>query len=345
MSKWFNLYSFDVMGDLGFGKPFNMLESGEMHWAIKLLNAGMDPVGMGLPPWIFRVLVAIPGAAKDYHRFIQYCSKQLEDRMKMQGKMGDPDITHALIEDFNKKDAAAQKTNLPMLQGDSRLIIVAGSDTTAATLTHLFYHIASEPGLLQRLRDELDPLLGEDGHVEHQTVQDATLLNSCINETLRMNPPVPSGVFRKTPEEGVYIGETYVPGNTCIQMPLYAIGHGKTDCHPSSFTLSCPTLTDTSTDDSIYPQAEVFIPERHSFRPDLIKNKEAFAPFSIGPYGCIGKNLAYMEVRLLTTHLITKFDVALAPGEDGYNLLMRSVDHFTMGLGPLNLVFTRRSRK
>lgn len=40
-SKWFNLYSFDVMGELGFGKSFNMLESGETHWAIKLLGQGM----------------------------------------------------------------------------------------------------------------------------------------------------------------------------------------------------------------------------------------------------------------------------------------------------------------
>lgn len=51
-----NLYSFDTMGDLAFGENFGksdtmifssadlsgMLQSGEVHWAIKLLNAGMD---------------------------------------------------------------------------------------------------------------------------------------------------------------------------------------------------------------------------------------------------------------------------------------------------------------
>lgn len=30
-----NLYSFDTMGDLAFGKDFGMLESGEVHWAIR----------------------------------------------------------------------------------------------------------------------------------------------------------------------------------------------------------------------------------------------------------------------------------------------------------------------
>lgn len=45
VSKWFNLYSFDVMGDLAFGKGFGMLQSGEEHYAVKLLQAGMEAQG------------------------------------------------------------------------------------------------------------------------------------------------------------------------------------------------------------------------------------------------------------------------------------------------------------
>jgi hypothetical protein len=66
VAKWFNLYSFDVMGDLGFGESFDMLQSGEEHWAIALLNAGMDPMGLWFPTWFFRTIIAIPGAATDY---------------------------------------------------------------------------------------------------------------------------------------------------------------------------------------------------------------------------------------------------------------------------------------
>ncbi len=43
MTKWLNLYSFDVMGDLAFGKSYKMLDSGEKHWLLKLLGEGMDP--------------------------------------------------------------------------------------------------------------------------------------------------------------------------------------------------------------------------------------------------------------------------------------------------------------
>ena len=45
-----------------------------------------------------------------------------------------------------------------------------------------------------------------------------------------------------------------------------------------------------------------------------MKQKEAFAPFSAGPFGCIGKNLALMELRTLTTRLVFAYDMKLAPG-------------------------------
>lgn len=58
-----------------------------------------------------------------------------------------------------------------------------------------------------------------------------------------------------------------------------------------------------------------------------------------GVYGCIGKPLAMLELRTVIAKLIFNFDVELAPGEDGHNLLYKSRDHFTMGLAPLKLRF------
>ena len=243
MAELFNQYSFDVMGDLAFGRSFDMLTTGETHWAIKLLNEGMDPMGFGFPPWFFRFVVAIPGAAAGYWKFIQFCSDRLGNRMqeqpqkraalvdgksaKTEGKGGEEkDITFTLIEQFESLSEQDKKAALPMLQGDSRLIIVAGSDTTAATLVHMFYYLATNPKVQQQLRKELEPLVGR-GDVDHQKVQDAELLNGCIYEALRLNPPVPSGVFRKTPPEGVSIGEKWIPGNTCIQMPQFPMGRGE----------------------------------------------------------------------------------------------------------------------
>jgi tryprostatin B 6-hydroxylase len=47
-----------------------------------------------------------------------------------------------------------------------------------------------------------------------------------------------------------------------------------------------------------------------------------------------------MEMRLMTAHLVSIYDIAFPPGEDGTELL-KSQDHFTVALNPLHLVFTR----
>ncbi|KAI1620861.1 putative P450 monooxygenase [Exophiala viscosa] len=320
MAQWFNWYSFDVMGELGFGASFDMLSSGETHWAIKILNAGMDPIGLCLPPWLLRVLIAIPGLSGDWWKFNDFAASQLDKRISVQGKNENPDVTHFLLEPYLKNDQMTQKAQLPLLQADTKLIIVAGSDTTAATIVHLFYHIAAEPGLLGRLREEIDSLVPLGKGIEHQRIQDATVLNGAINETLRLHPPVPSGGFRKTPVEGVEIGGVYIPGNTVVQIPYGPMGR----------------------DPSIWPSPEAFLPERYSSRRDLMPYPGAFAPFSIGPYGCIGKNLAYLEIRMLAAQIVRLFDVRLADGETGEELLSGSKDHFTVGLGALRMCFERR---
>lgn len=73
----------------------------------------------------------------------------------------------------------------------------------------------------------------------------------------------------------------------------------------------------------------------------MVKHKDAFAPFSMGPFGCIGKNLALVELRTLTTMLVLEYDVKLAPGENGHRLLYKTLDHFTVDVGDLDLVFTK----
>lgn len=83
VSKWFNLYSFDVMGDLAFGASFNMLEASEEHWAIKLLNEGIEPLAWMFPIWFFRIMTAIPGLTRDWWRFIGYCASKVDERRRV----------------------------------------------------------------------------------------------------------------------------------------------------------------------------------------------------------------------------------------------------------------------
>ncbi|EMC93926.1 hypothetical protein BAUCODRAFT_150161 [Baudoinia panamericana UAMH 10762] len=317
VTKWFNLYSFDVMGQLGFGKDYHMVEKGEKHWALELLSEGMQPLALLLPTWLFRASTAVPGLAAGYSKFVQFCVDETSWRVENaseKDKEGSVDIMTSILKAYQ---GVKQPQKDSMLQADARLIIVAGSDTTAAALTYLFYHLAKDRKQVQKLRDELKPLTR--GDWSDKDIRHAQHLNGAINEALRLHPPVPSGVSRLTPKEGMMVGDTCVPGNVTFIMPQYVMGR----------------------DESIYQEADSFLPERWYSKPDMIKHKDAFAPFSTGPFGCIGKNLALIELRTLTTRLVLEYDVNFAPGEDGTRLLFNTLDHFTVDLGELDLVFDR----
>ena len=220
MNKWFNLYSFDVMGQLAFGKDYGMLDTGERHWALDLITKMMESAPPRLPAWCFRMLIAIPGTAKDLFKFLKFCKDELEWRAN--NGNADGDITGWLLKAYKDFKNPAED---PVLQGDSRLIIVAGSDTTAATMTFLFYELAAHPEHLKKLREELRPLTK--GDWSDHNIKNAPHLNGAINEALRLHPPVPSGVERKVPTGGAQVGDTFLPGEIQFWMPQYVIGRGE----------------------------------------------------------------------------------------------------------------------
>ncbi|CAL3966096.1 unnamed protein product [Diplocarpon coronariae] len=85
-----------------------------------------------------------------------------------------------------------------------------------------------------------------------------------------------------------------------------------------------------------------FIPKRWHSKPELIRNKTGYAPFSTGRYGCMGKNLALMGLRTVAALLLTRFDIPLAPRADGKRLLEESEDYITTALESLMLCFKAR---
>ena len=99
------------------------------------------------------------------------------------------------------------------------------------------------------------------------------------------------------------------------------------------------------TDENIYPRATEFIPERWSSSPHLVKEPKATAPFSIGPYNCIGKPLAMMNVRVTLARIIMRYDLHFAPdrGDPMTRFEEGMSDHFTLQPGPLYLRLERRS--
>lgn len=87
-----------------------------------------------------------------------------------------------------------------------------------------------------------------------------------------------------------------------------------------------------------YPSPYLFKPERF-LEGDVETARSAFTPFSIGPRGCIGKAVAYMELRLTLAKLIWSFEPEEQPTngkgtlwKEGFSVERgeyKLMDHFT----------------
>lgn len=318
-------FSFDTMGDIGFSRQFRMLERGLPDPGVTFLHKGQRPFGYLFPcPWLFLLLSRVPLLAADFNRFTWWCHHLLKRRRHTNPETPDiisyligdetPLITrHSIttrhfdtIEEWNQERA--------WKDGDSRLLVVAGSDTTAAALTYICFELARHPKHLAALRSSLSAMNVSVSKSRYlQNLPRCTHLSAIIHETLRLHPPTPSALLRVTPPEGLTFASTFIPGNVTVGIPTYSLSR-----HPSCFI-----------------EPDSFIPERWSTQPSLVLNKKAFCPFSLGPYGCVGKQLALMELRIVIALLVENFDICLADGEDGEALLERSEDVFTMALGNL----------
>jgi cytochrome P450 len=113
-----------------------------------------------------------------------------------------------------------------------------------------------------------------------------------------------------------------------------------------------------ASDERYFERPLEFIPERWTTERELTKNSSVSIPFLIGtissqkplrntktftgPYSCVGKQLALMELRYVVAQVVHRYDVELAAGESRKRFEDGMRDDFTLSLGPLNMVFSHR---
>ncbi|KAI0597614.1 cytochrome P450 monooxygenase-like protein [Biscogniauxia sp. FL1348] len=323
-ARWFEWYSFDIMGDLAFGRAFGAVEKGQSHIYIDTMHETSPfPLGcLSTMPWAIQTMGSlIPDRLNPFMRLVRYSTECVEQQKK-KARSARPDIITTIL-DKGPFFHDPKRDDL-LLVGDARLLIIAGSDTTAAAITCAFYYLARDESQVRKLRAELEARgIRNDESFAVQRLQKLEFLNGFINETLRLSPPVPGGTFRNTPGEGVVIGGRPLPGGVKVIAPQYII-------HRSPKAFKDPNK---------------FIPERWTTRrQELILKEEAWFPFSTGKFACIGKQLALNEIRTVVAKMVLEFDIVFAEGETGRALLEESQDMFTMVMAKLNLCFIKRGQ-
>jgi cytochrome P450 len=153
-------------------------------------------------------------------------------------------------------------------------LIIAGSDTTAVTLTYLVWAVLKHPDLQSLLENEVAGLSDE---LTKEELETAPILNSIIQETLRLYCAAPGALPRVVPKQGTMISGHYIPGDTVVSTQAYT-NHRD----PSAFSdpLKFDGLRFMDMDAMTAHQ------------------KASYMPWGGGSRTCIGKHLAYMELRV-----------------------------------------------
>ncbi|KAI1143281.1 cytochrome P450 ClCP1 [Hypoxylon sp. FL0543] len=303
MREWLNWTTFDVIGDLGFGSAFGCLEKSDYHPWVKLVANSVKQTsllmalsGLGFRPLV-RLALRIGGMSITDNQAI------IRAKLKQRFELGveRPDFLEGLIK---KKDGS--QLSFMQIAANAGTLIVAGSETTATLLSGAIYFLTTHPDKLDRLAKEVRSSFNNDDEITLTSVGKLSYMLACLNEALRCYPPVPTGLPRQVPKGGVFISGKFIPEGTVVAVWQYAINH----------------------DSRYWTEPNTFAPERFLGDPKFKGDQlDAMQPFSTGPRNCIGRNLAYAEMRLILARIIYNFDMTIDDGSrewlehnEAYNL-------------------------
>lgn len=172
---------------------------------------------------------------------------------------------------------------------EAKTIFATGHETTANTLTWTFHLLARNPEADEKLRAELDEVLGDRPPIGAD-LPNLPYTRRVFDEALRLYPPVPF-VPRRVAET-TELGGYEIPAGSSVVVNIYSLHR-----HPG-----------------FWPESDAFAPDRFSPERKAERHREAYAPFGAGQRMCIGNNFSLMEGPLLLALISQRYEIGLAPG-------------------------------
>ncbi|KAL8278141.1 hypothetical protein RQP46_009465 [Phenoliferia psychrophenolica] len=330
LNDWMGFLVFDVTSDLAYGGGTDFIKagfdnSGVVHGVVATLRLQGRTMAI---PWLAGLTAYSPLARKS-KPFMGYAGSQFVERLKSGNPHGGKDFLYHLN---NEGGEGGPTMSMEAMGADAGLIMAAGADTTRLAISLMFCFLLRDPALYKRLEAEVDKAMagtetttvGRHTFVGADVVRSIPLLDACIDEALRIHPPLSVEPMRQAPEGGILVAGRFIPGGAQVRVPSHVIQR----------------------DPANFERPLEFLPDRWIKSEDnKIFNKGAFFPFLFGPFHCVGKQFAYQEMRLFTATILHKYKVAFRPGFDSFAWEKNIEDNGTLLeiSEPLDVILTRRS--
>jgi len=190
--------------------------------------------GIGLElPWIRMIGKRIPLPLMQrffngYSTVLRYGSKAIDNakataassRNIFAGLIAQSDGVGQEQPSLSKLDVICEAANL----------IVAGSDTTAVSLTYLVWAVLRHPDVQSALEDEVSSLPAD---FSEGDLEQLTLLEAVIRETLRLYGAAPGSLPRRVPPGGCTVAGLFMPQDTIVSTQSYTL-HRNPSTFPNS---------------------------------------------------------------------------------------------------------------
>ena len=329
LAPWTQYIAFDIVMDMLFSNPPGFLDRGkDVDGLIASLHALLVTASIVasfsilprliLLPWINRLVApratdpSGPGAIHGLAR------KQIRQR-KESKESHEPKKCDVLqwIMDHNK--AEGKDMSPEMLEKEALDQVLAGSDTTSASMRAIIVHVATNPTVLDKLCREIDTadkanLLSKPVAKFEEIVKHIPYMRAIFKEGLRIYPIVGNPLYRVVPAPGIYYNGYFLPTGTEVGLSQWAVARN-------------PLVWGVDYD--------LFRPERwtdqsNGDRANARSQGDVF--FSKGIMTCSGRNLATMEVYKVLVEIFRDFEVTIVnptqPWKERASLIMLHWDFY-----------------
>ncbi|KAH7322518.1 putative cytochrome P450 [Stachybotrys elegans] len=302
LTKWFNLMTFDVIGELAFGVSFEGLKTAETHSWVQTVLASMGQASLAdtlyRNPFLAKLFLLVnpgwmtkmrEGSIKHEQRTMDLVERRLNDASDRK------DFMSFLLAGKETNEIMDSKSKVQLAAHASDFVI-AGSETTATALAVVSYYLCKDRRLLKKLQDEVRSSFKSYDEINGNSTASLTYVKAVCLEALRIFPPLPLGLPRVVPVQGGSVDGHQIPGGTIVSVnPLAASLNSANFADPLKFDPSRWLEENTG-----------------GIGEDRL---EASQPFSFGPRNCLGRALAWLEMRTTLAKLHYRYDMELVNTE------------------------------